>query len=185
MRTTSAPIGAIDNDAQPVEAQALGERRLHEFDIAAFRIVKTPRAAELARGREALAHVDVALDLRLDLVGELVAVRPEQLDAVVVIGVVGGGDDDAQIGAQRAREHGHTRCGHRAQQHHVHADGDEARGQRRLQHVAGKARVLADDDEVPMGPAREMAASRHRDLERRFGGHGLLVGRPANPVGAE
>ena len=50
------------------------------------------------------SHVDIlvkhGLDAALDLVGELVAVRSEQLDAVVVIGIVRGRDHHADIGAQ-------------------------------------------------------------------------------------
>jgi hypothetical protein len=66
----------------------------------------------------------------LDLVGQLVAVRAEQLDAVVVERIVRGGDHDAEIGAHRARQHGDRRRRHRAEQQHVHADRGEAGDQR-------------------------------------------------------
>ena len=71
--------------------------------------------------------VEHALDARLDLVGQLVAVGAEQLDAVVVIRVVRGRDHDADIGAQRARQHGDRRGRDRAKQEHVHARRAEAR----------------------------------------------------------
>ena len=46
----------------------------------------------------------------LDLVVELVAVGAEELDAVVVVGIVGGGDDDAGVGAQAAGDVGDARA---------------------------------------------------------------------------
>ena len=125
------------------------------------------------------------LDLALGLVGELVAVGVEQLDAVVGVGIVGGRDHDAEVGAQRAGQHGDRRRRHRPQQEHVHADGGEARHQRRFDHVAGEPRVLADDHAMPVGAAGEQLARGHADLERDLGGHGRAVGEPANAIGAE
>ena len=81
-------MGAIDDDAQAVEPQALGKALLDEFDVAAAGIVEPLGAAELGRGgavRRAL--VETCLDPALELVGQLVAVAAEQLDAV--IGVTG------------------------------------------------------------------------------------------------
>ena len=125
------------------------------------------------------------LDLALGLVGELVAVGVEQLDAVVGEGVVGGRDHHAEVGPERACQHGDGRRRHRPQQEHVHADGGEARHQRRLDHVAGEPRVLADDHAMPVGAAGEHLARGHADLERDLGGHGAAVGEPANAIGAE
>ena len=67
------------------------------------------------------------LDALLDLVGELVAVRPEQLDAVVEIRIVRGRDHHADVGAQRAGEHGDRGRRDRPEQEHVHAGGGQAR----------------------------------------------------------
>ena len=55
----------------------------------------------------------------------------------------------------RARQHGDGRRRHRAEQQHVHADRGEAGDQRVLDHVAGQARVLADDDAVAVLAALE------------------------------
>ena len=74
-----------------------------------------------------------------DLVGELVAVRPEQLDAVVVIGIVRGRDHHADIGAQRARQHGDRRRRDRPEQEHIHAGGAEARHHARSRSCSRKA----------------------------------------------
>ena len=75
-------------------------------------------------------------DLELGVVGELVAVRPEQLDAVIGEGIVRGGDHHAEIGAERAGQHGDGRRRHRPEQEHVHADGGEAGHERGFDHVA-------------------------------------------------
>ncbi len=63
----------------------------------------------------------IQLDAGLDLVGELVAVRAEQLDAVVGELVVRGRDHHPEIGAHRARHHRHRRRRQRPEQAHVHA----------------------------------------------------------------
>ena len=88
-------MGAIDDDlAGRPSCSPLGKLLLDEFDIAPARIVEPLGAAELARrgARVPFLAVMRLLDRELDLVGELVAVRPEQLDAVVLIGVVRGRD---------------------------------------------------------------------------------------------
>ncbi len=49
---------------------------------------------------------DFGFDLVLDLIGELHAVRSEELDAIVLPGIVRGGDDDAggkAVGVGRGR----------------------------------------------------------------------------------
>ena len=180
-------VGAVDDDAQIVEADVAGERALGELDVALLRALDALGAADAVGGRQQLGgrRLHQRLDLALGLVGELVAVGIEQLDAVVGVGVVRGRDHHAEVGAQRAGEHGDRRRRHRPQQEHVHADRGEARHQRQFDHVAGEPRVLADDDAVPVRAAGEQLAGGHADLERDLGGHGRAVGEPANAIGAE
>ncbi len=142
-----------------------------------------PRSRALG---QALGHVavDQRFDLVLDLVGQLVAVRPEQLDAVVVERIVRGRDHDAEIGAHRAGQHGDRGRRHRAEQQHVHADRGEARDQRGLDHVAGEPGVLADDHAVAVLAAPEHEPGRLPDLQRQFR-RDHAVGAAANAVGAE
>ena len=92
---------------------------------------------------------------------------------------------DAQIGAERAGEHGDRGRGQRPEQRHVHAHRDEARGQRRLQHVARKARVLADHHPMAVIAAGEMGAGGKCQPERDLGRHRIAVGGAAHAVGAE
>ena len=179
-------VGAIDDDAQTVEPQPARKALLDEFDVAAAGVVEPLDPAELGRNRApARPAGEAGLDPLLDLVRQLVAVAAEQLDAVVAIGIVRGRDNDADIGAQAARQHRDRRGRQRPDQHHVHAHRDEAGGQRRLEHVARKPGVLADDDEMLVRAVFEAFADRHRHFERGFRRHRLDVGSAADPVSAE
>ena len=71
-----------------------------------------------------------------------------------------GGNHDAKIGAHGARQHGDGGSWNGAEQQHIHANGSEARDKRGLDHVAGKPRVLADDDAVAVIPAQKRQARR-------------------------
>ena len=144
--------------------------------------------AELARGGQALVQslVHQGLDLQFGLVRQLVAVRPEQLDAVVAEGVVRGRDHDAEVGPQTAGHHRHAWRRQRPEQAHVHAHRGEPRHQRRLDHVAGEPRVLADHHQVAAVVLRhEQLARRHADAKRHLGGHGKTVGLATDTVGPE
>ena len=99
-------------------------------------------------------------DFILDFVVELVAVGAEEFDAVVGVGIVRGGDDDAGVGAQAAGDVGDAGRRQRADEQHVHAHRKDAGGNGVFEHVAGKPRVLADDDFV--------AAAVPRDWRSRF-----------------
>ena len=101
-------IGAIDDDPQAVERNVARQRALGEFDVARLHVVEAFGAAEFGRFRQARGQVlaQQRLYLAFDFVGELVAVRAEQLDAVVLVRIVRGGDHHAEVGAHRARQHG-------------------------------------------------------------------------------
>ena len=143
-------------------------------------------AAEVRRAGEAVAEIRIEklLDLLLDLVAQLEAVRAEELDAVVLVGVVRGRDHDAEIGAHGARQHGDRRRRHRAEQQHVHADRSEAGDERGLDHVARQTRILADHHPVAVIAALEQEPGRLADLERELG-RDHAVGAAANAVRPE
>ena len=56
---------------------------------------------------------------QLDRIGELEAVGAEELDAVVLPGIVRGGDDDSGVEAMGAGEKRNGRCGHDARALHL------------------------------------------------------------------
>ena len=98
-------------------------------------------------GRKLRMVQDQVLHTPLHLIGELIALGVEDLDAVVSIGVVGGGDDDTGVRLLLHRQKGHRRGGDGAQGHHVAAYGADTGHQGRFQHIGGNAGVLADGDE--------------------------------------
>ncbi len=122
-------VRAIDDDAQPVEPQPARKALLDELDVAAAGVVESLGAAELGRrpraGSGPLARCSSILSF--EFVGQLVPVAPEQLDAVVGVRVVRRRDDDADIGAQAARQHRDRRGRQRPDQHDIHAHRDETR----------------------------------------------------------
>ena len=167
-------VGAIDHRPDAVEAEVLGQRALGELDIALARAVDAGRPADLLGRGEQLGHVaeHQLLDLELGVVGELVAVGPEQLDAVIGEGIVRGGDHHAEIGAERAGQHGDGRRRHRPEQEHVHADGGEAGDERGFDHIAGEPRILADHHAMAIGAVGEELAGGHADPQGHLRRHG-------------
>src|SRR4051812_18753026 len=88
-------VRAIDHDLHALEIEIAREGRFAEFYVARPRIVAPAHLAELRRRVAAHRLVHFGLDRRLDLVRKLEAVAGEELDAVVLIGIVRGADDDA------------------------------------------------------------------------------------------
>ena len=138
-------VGAVRQDFQPRQIGLDGGG--HEVDIVPLQLAHTVvAAADLPPGSElhGLLGEDLLLDPGLHAVGELVALSAEDLDAVVLIGVVTGGDHDARVRLFLHGEIGHRRGGNGAHRLYVAAHGAEPRHQGGLQHVGGDAGVLAD-----------------------------------------
>ena len=89
-----------------LERHAARESSFGELDVAPERVVDAGGPADLA-GRRAdvldLAAEDEVLDPLLDLVVELVAVVPEELDAVVFVGIVRGAESTMPASARSER----------------------------------------------------------------------------------
>ncbi len=92
------------------------------------------------------------LDALLGLVRELRAVAAEELDPVVLPGVVRGGDDDGQVEPQPADQDRGGRRRHDPGDQRVSPALRHARGQRALEHRAGLAGVADDQDLRALGP---------------------------------
>ena len=115
---------AIHDDAHAFECHAARERGLGKLDVAAQRVVNAHGLADFLGDRPDVFDVAAEheiFDFKLDLVVEFVAVGAEKLDAVVGVGIVGSGDDDAGVGAQAAGHIRHAGGGQRADEQHVHA----------------------------------------------------------------
>ena len=180
-------IGAIDDDFQIGEIETACRRRLDRLDVAALGIVHALGAAD--RGRRGKMHArrcnHELFDLVLDRVRELEAVGTEQLDAVVLEGIVRGRNHDADVGPHGTRQEADGRCRNRTEQEHVDTDRQESGGQRLLDHVAGEPCVLADHRAMTMAAAIEHLARGHADAHGDLGCHGRAVRAAAHTIGAE
>ena len=102
-----------------------------------------------------------------------------------MIGIVRSRDHDADIGAQRARQHGDGRGRDRPEKEDIHARGAEARDHRSLDHVAGKARVLADDHAMAVAAALKRHSGRHAYLHGDFRSHRKCIGPSPDAISTE
>ena len=153
------------------------------LDVQLARVVHGHGHAHLVAVRQLVSRRAAAGHERLDLVlhgvGQLEALAVEDLDAVVLRRVVRRGDDDAAVAVQLARQKRDGRRRDDARQKRRATHGHDAGGNGRLQHVAGQARVLADEDGAALEGHRGLA-----ELEGHLAGQ-FLVRDAANPVSAE
>src|SRR5439155_25910174 len=97
----------IDDNAHAFEGQPFGKGCLGELDVTAQGIIDAHRLADFTSGRPNILDFAAEyqlLDLVFDVVVELVAVSPKEFDAIIVIGIMRSGDDDARIRAKTARD---------------------------------------------------------------------------------
>ena len=179
-------VRAIDHHLESIERKRT-HGILDELDVAAGRVVDADRLADghgLFGGE--VGSEDQALDLEFEVIRQLEAVRAEDLEPVVLERIVRRGQHDARHAVHGAGEVRDRGGGHGADQQHRRPLRHQPAGERRLQHVPGEARILADDDLA--APAAGMA-QRPRDgparLQRHFRRDGPLVGPAADPVCSE
>ncbi|KAG0920227.1 hypothetical protein G6F32_015701 [Rhizopus arrhizus] len=113
----------VHHNLHAVQVEVVGERALAEFDVAALRIGHAARAAQALGGDAAQRLVQRGFDVGFDLVGQLHALRREELDAVVLVRVVRRADDDTRHQAQRPGQVGHGGRRDRPGQQHIDACG--------------------------------------------------------------
>ncbi len=139
-------VGAVEHYLATGEVEREGLLQLAQVVLQAA--VQLPHVAGVL-GRRRL--VDQRLDPGLDLVGELHALAVEELDPVVVEGVVGGGDDRGEVEAEALDEDRGGGGRQDAGQQRVPACGGDSGGQRGLQHRPRLAGVADDQDLGPLG----------------------------------
>ena len=178
-------VRAVDDDREAAQRQVVAVGALAELDVATAGVVEPARPAELGRADPALLARDRALDLALPDVGKLLAAGREELDAVVVERVVRGADDDAEVEPERPRQVGHARRRQRPGEDDVDAGRGEACLERRLDHVARDARVLADQHGRPVRPLTQHLADGVAEAQHEVGRDRRVADRAADAVGAE
>ena len=142
-------VGAVDDDAAAVEGE-VGDGGEEEADVVgAVGFVDLRGDGAGVRGcwlRTRKLAEDFVFDGEFGGVGELVAVGAEELDAVVLPGIVRGGDDDAGGEVVGVGEEGDGGSGDDAGALDGGAAGGEAGGEGGGDPVAGLAGVHAEED---------------------------------------
>ena len=180
-------VGTVYHQFQAAQVEMVGEGGFAELDVAVVGAVDAAGAAEAVGMLGLRRFVQFGLDFQLDFVGQLDAAFSKKLDAVVGIAVVRGGNHHARRQPQRARQIGDAGRGQWAGLDYVHARRGEARHQRRFQHIAGNARVLADNYRRP---ALAVVFYQHApggiaQFQHEIGGNRKFAHLAAHAVGAE
>ena len=128
---------------------------------------------------------DVGLDRVLQLVGELVAVGAEDLDAVVPPGIVRGRNHDARRHAVGAREIRDARRGDDAGADHLHLRAAKSSRQHGADPCARLARVLANDHACAGVALGQTLAKRASNGVDRSPVQRILAGDASNSIGSE
>ena len=178
-------VRCVHHNLEPLQRQVVGKGAFAKLDVAPRRVIQPPRLAQAGRVGPHGGLGQCGLHRHLPLVRQLGALRTEELDAVVGIGVVAGADDHPQAGALGTRQVGHAGRGQGAQQHHIHTGRVEPGLQRALEHVAGYARVLADEDRGPLFGAAQHPPHRMGEAQNKIGGDGRLPHGAADAVGSK
>ena len=158
-------------------------------DVGALGIGKLLVAVEIGADvgalgiRKLLIAVQIGLNAVQKALFHLVAVGIDELDSVVIIGVVAGGNHDTAVKVVRSRDVGDARRAGDVQQIGVRSRGSESGTQCGLKHVAGAARVLADHD-LGLMVLSVVPAEIPADLEGVINGQ-VLVGLAAKSVRSE
>ena len=135
-------------------------------------------------GREGVAEDDF-FDLEFDVVGEFEAVWAEELDAVVLPGVVAGGDDRAGLELVGVGEEGDSGGGDDAGGGDFGASGAQARGEHGGDPRAGLAGVAAEQDAGDDGLRAERVSEGEADGVDGGGVEGGGAGDAADSVCTE
>ena len=136
-------VGAVEQDVDAAQGE-LGEARVQLAQVVLGGARAAVRTRPIARRAASTSPLESRLDRHARLVGELVAVGGEKFDAVVLVGVVRCRDARPPGRSRSGRSAAARRASAAPAEQDVAAGGAEARGERRLEHVAGLARV-ADD----------------------------------------
>jgi hypothetical protein len=175
-----SPVGAVERDPESIEARAGTGAEV--FDVPFLDVPHCGRLADLFPLAGHQQALEFGLDRLFGIVGQLDAPGSEKLDPVVHEGVVGGRDDDADVGVEVFREKRDRGRRHDARQYHVGALREHAGDQGGLEHHPRDPRVPADNDSA--APSAERPDSRPAQAQRQLGSE-VAVGLAAYTVCTE
>mmetsp|Transcript_53268 Transcript_53268/g.124855 ORF Transcript_53268/g.124855 Transcript_53268/m.124855 type:complete len:216 (-) Transcript_53268:3037-3684(-) len=176
-------VGCVDHDLDAFERQISAKTVLAELDVAPARILQslgTPQASGIHPLRRIVQR---RFNGDFPCVWQFLAFGREELDAIVLIRVVRRADHHAQVLPQRTGQVSHTGRRQRPGQQHVHTRGRKPRFQRRLDHVAGNACVLANQNGRAIVRLAQHAADRMAQAKHEVRRDRILSNGAPNAVG--
>ena len=191
-------VGAVEAHLHPLEGVDPQRDEVAHVAVAAGDVVHRAADALAARKRQLgpvlVKHVQLAVEVILNqkqrFFVHLLAAVVDELDAVVVVGVVAGRDHDAAVEVVHPRDVGHARRGGDVQQVGVRPGCHQAAHQRVLEHIRAAPGVLADHDAGRLAVAAALAQHPVVPPEKAPDLVGVVSGEfhicfPAEAVGAE
>ena len=147
-------VGAVQADLDAAEGVDAQTDQVAHIAVAARHIVhRAAHAVAVGKGqlwpvliKDMELAVDVILHKQQRLLVHLLAVAVDELDAVVIVGVVAGGNHNAAVKVIHAGNVGHAGRGGNVQQIGVRAAGGQASHEAVLKHIGTAAGILADDN---------------------------------------
>src|SRR5581483_3273390 len=141
---------AVEQDAAPFQIQRL-KADVELAQVVLERAAEAAYASDVRRAHERLAKF--GLDRMLGRVVKLETVGTEELDAVVLVGIMRGGYHRCEVQLVPAKKKRRSRRRQHSSDQCVPPTGAHTRGERRLEHLAGLARVAHDQHLGPPGLA--------------------------------
>ena len=179
-RYAGGAVGAVNDDV--IAVQVAGEMGLQETEILLKSFLVAVCLADGLTGQklQLAVTVDVVLNGGFQSGVDLHAFAVDDLDAVVVIGIVRGGDHDAAAELLVSDQVDQLRRRADAQQPGIGAQGGNAGGKRAFKHTAGKAGIPSDQDAA----AAEILAQILADAVSHVDGK-ILIGAASDAVRTE
>ena len=149
----SAAVGAVQGHLHVLVGVGGQADEVADVAVPAGGVVDDP--ADVCAGGigQVFLAVEIGLDLVNDLLLHLFAVAVDELDAVVMEGVVAGRDHDAAVKLVHLGDVRHAGRGGDVHQAGVRTGGRDAGSQGALKHIAGPAGVFSDHDLALVVPA--------------------------------
>ena len=96
-RVISRTMSAIDNDFQATKIMIIWKCAFAKLDVASARIVNPLHLAKISRGYADHRFIDSLFDRTLNIIRQLSTLCREELNAIIVIRVMGSGDHYARL----------------------------------------------------------------------------------------
>ena len=181
-----AAVGAVQRDLHALKGINPQRNEVAQVTVSAGYIVH--RAADvIAMGegeccplliKKGEVSVEICLHQGDGLLIHLLAHTVDELDAVIIIGVVAGGDHNAAVKAIHPCHIGNRGCCSHVEQVGISAGSHQSAHQRILKHVAGTTGVLADNNAGRFIYAAAALAFGIIPTEKSTDGIGVIRGQP-------